>query len=526
MSAQGSRKVTGKKTGRPGKASLDFNRRSSGLLLHVTSLPGRHGSGDLGRAAHAFLDFCADAGQTWWQMLPVGPPGPHPGNSPYSSYSSVAGSPYLVSLDELGREGLLTPRELRPVRGLGDQQVNFKTVRAFREERLRAAHERFCDPALRRRYTRLRFPFYNFCGAEHPWLEDFALYCALKERYRGAPWSQWPAPLRSREPAAIDEARARLARHVDYHRFVQFLFDRQWQALHEHARRRGVGLVGDVPIFVAHDSVDVWCSPELFLLDRTGMPTRVSGFPPDVFSKTGQRWGHPLYDWEAHRKTCFRWWVARFEGTLRLFDAVRIDHFLGFSEYWSIPADSPGAEKGTWVKAPGRELFAALRDALGERPIIAEDLGRATPEALALRDEFGFPGMRILHQGFGTGGSDYNRPHSYVPRSVAYTGTHDNDTTVGWFRRLRLAERRTVLDYAGGAAKTLHLDLMRAVMTSVANTAIFPVQDLLGLDNRARMNTPGTAEGNWGWRLPRGGLAAAAAKHLRRLTELTRRLPE
>lgn len=524
MSAQGSRKERGKKTKRSGKASLDFNRRSSGLLLHVTSLPGRHGSGDVGREAHAFVDFCADAGQTWWQMLPVGPPGPHPGNSPYSSYSSVAGSPYLVSLDELGRLGLLTPRELKPVRGHNEQRVNFAAVRPYREQCLRAAHQRFSE-GRRGRFRKIQLACDHYRRAQAAWLDDFALYCALKARYRGAPWSQWPAPLRSRDPAALAAAREARAAEVDFHRFVQFLFDRQWQALHEHARRRGVGLVGDVPIFVAHDSVDVWCSPELFLLDRAGMPTRVSGFPPDVFSRTGQRWGHPLYDWEAHRRTRFRWWVARFQGTFRLFDAVRIDHFLGFSEYWSIPADSAGAAKGTWVKAPGRELFAALRDGLGERPIIAEDLGRATPAALALRDEFGFPGMRILHQAFGTGGSDYNRPHSYVPRSVAYTGTHDNDTTVGWFRRLRPAERRTVLDYAGGASKSIHLDLVRAVMTSVANTAIFPVQDLLGLDNRARMNTPGTAEGNWRWRLPPGKLTASVATDSRRLTELSRRLP-
>jgi 4-alpha-glucanotransferase len=271
--------------------------------------------------------------------------------------------------------------------------------------------------------------------------------------------------------------------------------------------------------------VDVWCNPRLFLLDEAGRPTAVSGFPPDVFSKTGQRWGHPLYNWEAHLETQFRWWVARFEGTFRLFDALRIDHFLGFNEYWSIPADCPTAKVGQWVKAPGHELFAELRDALGERPIIAEDLGRTTPEALALRDGFSFPGMRILHQAFGTGGSDYNRPHRYVTHCVAYTGTHDNDTTVGWFKQLRARERRTVLDYVGGAAGTIHRDLIRTVMASVADTAIFPVQDLLGLDNRARMNTPGTAEDNWGWRLPRGKLTAPVAKELRRMTELTARLP-
>src|SRR3954470_13085500 len=415
MSAQASRRRTAakSKTNGRGKAApaLAFDRRSSGLLLHVTSLPGRHGSGDLGREAHGFIDFCAAAGQTWWQMLPVGPPGPHPGNSPYSSYSSAAGSPYLVSLDELGREGLLTPRELRPPRNFDDANVNFAAVRAFREERLRAAHGRFTESRNRARQT----AYDRFRREQRAWLEDFALFCALKDNPRGAPWSEWDPPLRSRQPPALADARKALAREIDYHRFVQFLFDRQWQALRDHARRRGVGLIGDVPIFVAHDSVDVWCSPQLFLLDKTGRPTSVSGFPPDVFSKTGQRWGHPLYNWETHLESGFRWWVARFEGTFRLFDAARIDHFLGFSEYWSIPASSPTARKGQWVKAPGHELFTALRDALGERAIIAEDLGRQTCDALALRDEFRFPGMRILHQAFGKGGSDYNRPHRYVP---------------------------------------------------------------------------------------------------------------
>jgi 4-alpha-glucanotransferase len=501
-----------------------FDRRSSGLLLHVTSLPGRHGSGDLGREAHRFVDFCAEAGQTWWQMLPVGPPGPHPGNSPYSSYSSLAGSPYLVALDALGEDGLLRPAELRPVAGLGDRAVNFEAVRQYRDQRLRVAHQRFTEHR-RRSYRNLRGEYERFCREQASWVDDFALYCAIKDESAGAPWSRWDPPLRSRLPAALDEARLALAQQVDFHRFVQFMFDRQWQVLHEHARRRGVGLIGDVPIFVAHDSVDVWCNPGLFLLDKNGEPTSVSGFPPDVFSKDGQRWGHPLYNWESHLEDGFRWWVERFRGTFRLFDALRIDHFLGFSEYWSIPAGSPTAHKGKWVKAPGHELFTALREALGERPIIAEDLGRATPEALALRDELGFPGMRILHQAFGTGGSDYNRPHSYVRRCVAYTGTHDNDTTVGWFKQLRPGNRTTVLDYVGGKPATIHLELIRAVMASVADTAIFPVQDLLGLDSRARMNTPGTAEGNWVWRVAPGALTPPLAKQLRYLTELTRRLP-
>jgi 4-alpha-glucanotransferase len=516
MAARGSAKARGRKP-------LDFRRRSSGLLLHVTSLPGRHGSGDLGAEALRFVDFCADAGQTWWQMLPVGPPGAPPWNSPYSSHSSAAGSPFLVSLDVLARDGLLTPRELRRPAGADDARVSFESVNAFREERLRVAHERFCDPAFSRRNRRLLRDYLLFQGENRAWLEDFALFCALKERSGGAPWSQWDARVRRREPEALERARHGIGNRLDYHRFVQFLFDRQWQALRAHARHRGVGLIGDVPIYVIHDSVDVWCDPELFTLDRTGRPTRVSGVPPDAFSADGQRWGHPQYDWAAHRRQKFRWWVARFERTFRLFDAVRIDHFLGFNRVWSIPAASPTARWGRWVRSPGRELFETLRRHLGERPIIAEDLGVLTPQAAALRDHFGFPGMRVFHFGFG-GGDDYHRPHAYPHASVAYTGTHDNDTTVGWFDTLGPpSSRRDVLAYTGGTPRAIHRDAIRAVMVSAANTVIFPVQDLLGLDGRARMNTPGTAGGNWGWRVPAGALTRALATELRRLAGLSGR---
>jgi 4-alpha-glucanotransferase len=512
MAAAGSRKAHDKTT-------LDFRRRSSGLLLHVTSLPGRHGSGDLGREALRFVDFCADAGQTWWQMLPVGPPGPPPWNSPYSSPSSAAGSPNLVSLEALARDGLLTPRDLRPPAGASDAAVGFETVNAFRAQRLRAAHERF-----RREPGRLQQTFDAFRRRERAWLDDFALFGALKDCYGGAAWTQWPSDLRSRSPAALARAARDLAGEVDYHRFVQFLFDRQWQAVRAHARRRGVGLIGDVPIYVIHDSADVWCDPGLFRLDRSGRPTHVSGVPPDAFSADGQRWGHPQYDWPAHGRQKFRWWVARFARTFRLFDGVRIDHFLGFNRVWSIPAASPTARSGRWVRSPGRELFETLRRELGEKPIIAEDLGALTPQAAALRDRFGFPGMRVFHFGFG-GDDTYHRPHAYPHNAVAYTGTHDNDTTVGWFRSLRpAAVRRDVLTYTGGTGRTVHRDAVRAVMVSPANTAIFPVQDLLGLDGRSRMNTPGTAEGNWGWRVRRGALTTSLARELRELTRLGGRL--
>ena len=499
-----------------------FDRRASGLLLHVTSLPGPYGSGDLSIEAAKFIDFCAAAGQTLWQMLPVGPPGGPPGNSPYSSYSSAAGSPYLVSLDELaGSYGLMSRRELRPPAGADDRKVNFEAAHAFRDRALRTAYGRFRQGNGPRQ---LSGAFARFARKERGWLDDFALFCALKRRFDGAPWDRWDGGLRAREPETLARAAAELADELNFHRFVQFLFDRQWRAVRDLASRAGVALVGDIPIFVIHDSADVWCDRGLFALDARGRPTHVSGVPPDAFSDDGQRWGHPQYDWPAHRRQGFRWWVNRFERTFRLFDAVRIDHFLGFSRVWSIPARSPTARRGQWVPSPGHVLFATLRRAIGDRAVIAEDLGVLTPQAAALRDAFGFPGMRVMQFGFGGGGGDpYHRPHAYPPRSVAYTGTHDSDTVVGWFKRLSGPDRRNAADYAGDGGGAFHWSAIRSLMNSAAGTVVFPVQDVLGLDNRARMNTPGVAEGNWGWRLPPGALTPAHAKKLRRLAELSGR---
>ena len=503
------------------RPAFAFDRRASGLLLHVTSLPGPHGSGDLSEEAHGFVDFCADAGQTLWQMLPVGPPGGPPGNSPYSSYSSAAGSPYLVSLERLSWEGLLPPRDLRPPRELDGGHVNFEAVRVFRDEALRAAYERFRVDAAART---LNSAFETFAREQAEWLDDFALFCALKRRFHGAPWDQWDKPLRERNTKALARAAGELAEDVAFHRFVQFAFDRQWRDLHTHARRRGVALVGDIPIYVIHDSVDVWRDRRLFALDAAGRPTQVSGVPPDAFSDDGQLWGHPQYHWPAHRRQGFAWWVNRFRRTFRLFDAVRIDHFLGFSRVWSVRAGSKTARHGKWVKSPGHELFEVLRRELGDRAIIAEDLGVLTPEAAALRDAFGFPGMRVMQFGFGGGGGDaYHRPHSYPPRCVAYTGTHDSDTVVGWLKKLDAPDRRNALDYTGAPPADFHWSAIRSLMNSAAETVIFPVQDVLGLDNRARMNVPGVAAGNWGWRLAPRALTPAHARRLRRLAALAGR---
>jgi 4-alpha-glucanotransferase len=496
-----------------------FERRASGLLLHPTSLPGQYGSGDLGREAHAFVNFLAAAGQKWWQMLPVGPPGE--GHSPYSAASAFAGHPALVSPDVLVQRGLLKRKDVKPPRWRTASRVEHDRVLAFRTLLLRRAFETF-----RARRGDRSAAFERFVMENCFWLEDYVLFAALKDATGNAPWAQWEPGLRLRDPRALAEVRRSLADEVLFQQFVQFEFDRQWQALRERCAKDGIGLIGDVPIFVAYDSAEVWANPHLFVLDRAGRPKVVSGCPPDFFNANGQRWGHPHYAWAAHAKQGFRWWVERFRQTLRWFDAVRIDHFLGFHRVWSIPANSPTAKRGRYTPGPADAFFEALQEQLGDVPIIAEDLGAVVPEALALRDRFDFPGMRVLQFGFGDGGG-YHLPHNYPRRTVAYTGTHDNDTTAGWFQSIPVRERRRVLAYTGqngtGDPGGVTWSLIRAALASVADTAIFPAQDLLGLGSESRMNVPGEATGNWGWRLPARGLTPALAKRLRGMCELYER---
>jgi len=466
--------------------------------MHVTSLPGPNGCGDLGLEAHSFIDFLADAGQTWWQMLPVGPPGRAPAFSPYDSASAFASSPWLVSLEALSRDGLLAKRELQPASGLSVRRVNFPATLRFREERLRQAFAKF----QRRRGERSR-NFREFCEANSDWLEDFALFMAMRRDSGGKPWTQWESGVRQREPSALRAACERLAHEIAGHRFVQFAFDRQWRALRDHAHRRGIGLIGDLPIFVGHDSADVWSHPKLFQLDRHGQPRRTSGYPPDRFNQNGQHWGHPQYDWAKHDQTGFSWWVRRFERTYELFDAVRIDHFLGFTRTWSIPAHAKSAGGGRWMKSPGYKLFAAVEHKLGQRPMIAEDLGHVTPADLLLRDAFGLAPMRIFQFGFGSEPDSADHlPHNYSRLSAAYTGNHDNETVVGWFNGLPATLQKQVGTYTGATEAAPHAGIIRTLMASPANAVIFPMQDVLGLDGRARMNVPGTLEGNWQWRLP------------------------
>jgi 4-alpha-glucanotransferase len=495
--------------------------RASGLLLHPTCLPGPHGSGDLGREARAFVDFLAAGAQRWWQMLPVGPPGY--GESPYSAQSTFAGSPMLIALEPLVARGWLDEKEIVPAQWLADDHVEFPPAEEHRMRCLAAAFDRWSAKGK-------DAAFDAFCAQNDAWLDDFALFRALKRAHGGVQWTRWEAGVRRRDPKALAAARAKLARDVALEKFAQYVFADQWAALRAYAAERGIGLIGDIPIFVAHDSADVWQDPGSFFLDEHGEPTVVSGCPPDYFSTTGQRWGNPLYRWGRMKKGGYPWWAARLRAMLQRFDAIRIDHFIGFQRYWRIPADEPTAVKGMWMKGPGADFFVAMRKTLGDLPLIAEDLGAVTPAVFALRDRFRLPGIKILQFAFGT---DPNAPtflpHNYRRRSVVFTGTHDNDTTVGWFHdkgggwstrtpAQTQRERETVLRYLGTSGAEIHWDMIRLALASVARTALFPLQDVLGLGSEARMNRPGKETGNWMWRFSAGALSAAHAERLATFT--------
>ncbi|MCC6647048.1 MAG: 4-alpha-glucanotransferase [Polyangiaceae bacterium] len=496
-----------------------FEARRAGVLLHPTSLPGPHGSGDLGSEAHAFIDWLADAGQSYWQMLPVVPPAG--GHSPYQSSSAFAGDPGLVALADL--PGLpSTPAPRLPV-----DRVDFAATAAFRSEVRRRSFEqaRGADGLE---------PFLAYCAREAAWLEDYALYAALKQEHGGAAWTAFPTPLRDREPRALSAARERLMPSIRAHQYDQYLFDTQWAALRAHARERGVSLIGDLPIFVGHDSADVWQHRQLFQLDADGEPTVVAGVPPDYFSEDGQRWGNALYDWAAHERDGFAWWRARFRSILARFDAVRVDHFIGFHRTWAIPRAAATARAGRYEPSPGAALFDAVISALGPLPVIAEDLGVVTPEVTALRQRYGFPGMQVLEFSFNPGVDARDTlPHACGVDTVVYTGTHDNDTVEGWLADLhRRAARddaaREQLDYVRAyldRARPTAWDLVRLAHASHARSAIVPLQDLLGQGAEARMNTPGTTDGNWSYRALPGQIDAALGARLRSLTSTFARTP-
>lgn len=509
---------------------MNFSR-ASGILLHPTSLPGPYGIGDFGPEAFAFADFLEAAGQNIWQMLPLGPTGY--GDSPYACYSAFAGNTLLISPERLLAEGFLSEQDLTAVPSFPTQRVDFAAVHGYKDSILSSAFASF----RREANSEIQTAFASFCQQNKTWLNDYALFRALKDERSGAAWSDWEADLVAREPKAIAAAAQRLAPEIEAQKFYQFLFFRQWFALKDYCGKRNIKLVGDIPIFVAHDSADVWTHPEQFKLAPDGTPLVVAGVPPDYFSDTGQLWGNPHFNWERMQADGFSWWIDRVRATLQTFDVARIDHFRGFAASWEIPGGDKTAERGRWVEAPGRALFNAIKDALGEVPIIAEDLGVITPDVEALRDELGFPGMRILQFAFSSDPKNNDLPHNYHKNVVVYTGTHDNDTAVGWFRSVAGAgstrdakqidrEKEFCLGYLNSLGKEIHWDFIRAALASVANTAIVPLQDLLGLGSEARMNLPNSTEGNWSWRFESDALTSELADRLKDLTCVYGRLPE
>lgn len=491
--------------------------RSSGSLLHPSSLPGRYGIGDLGDEARRFVDFLAQSGQQVWQVLPLGPTGF--GDSPYQCFSAFAGNPYLVSPDRLVEDALLSAAEAASHPDFPDAVVDFGPVIHWKQSLLARAAATF---AARPSHP-LHGEYEAWCQSQ-PWLEEYALFMALKDAHGGASWDGWPEPLRQRDTRALETARHNLADGLHANRFAQWCFDRQWQEIRAYAHAQGIELLGDAPIFVSYDSADVWVRPDLFHLDANGRPTVVAGVPPDYFSETGQLWGNPLYDWDALAREDFAWWAARLRATLRQVDRIRLDHFIGFTRYWEIPAGAPDARQGRWMPGPGAALFEALERQLGKLPLVAEDLGEISPEVMALRDRFEFPGMRILQFGF-TGPDNPFLPHHHVPNALVYSGTHDNDTAIGWWQTAPEAERDFARRYLGVDGHDFAWDLIRAGMMSVADGFIAPIPDLLSLGGEARMNLPGRAAGNWSWRLPPGALTPALAERWRALAVIYGRCP-
>ncbi len=489
--------------------------RAAGVLLHVTSLPSPYGIGDLGPSAIAWVDRLAAAGQSWWQVLPLGPTGF--GHSPYQALSSFAANPLVISPDRLIEDGLLTANECGP-HSFPPDYVDFERVTPFKESILTLAWENFRHRAK----TQLHADFDEFLDATAAFQAEPALFMALRDRFKQAPFTQWPDEFERHEPAAIARARRELADSIDRFRFGQFCLFRQWKALKDYANRRGVRLLGDLPIFVSPDSSDVWSNPELFLLDERQRPRVVAGVPPDYFSANGQLWGNPLYDWDALKRTDYRWWIERLQARLEILDAIRIDHFRGFEAAWHVPAGAATAATGRWVPGPGADFFEKARQALGGLPLLAEDLGLITSAVTALRDQFQLPGMCVLQFAFNGDPSNPHLPHHCVHNAVVYTGTHDNDTTRGWYDAAPEHERANLWKYVGRADGGPHeavWEMIHLALSSPAAVAIVPLQDVLGLGSSARMNTPGRAEGQWRWRCTDDGLSNAGWERLGKLTQ-------
>ena len=496
-------------------------QRSSGVLLHISSLPSYGGIGDLGPAAYEFLNFLIAARQHVWQVLPLCPTGY--GNSPYAGSSAFAGNPFLVSLEYLSDWGWIDGKRIAGLAGRSGY-VDFYDIEQRKLPLLYEAAGNFLDhgpndPKLTAQWTE----FQQFCSVEENWLTDYALYAELRRQFNTGNWTEWPEALRRRDKQALAKFTAENTRALAQEQALQFAFSRQWNQLRATAARSGIRILGDVAIFVNMDSSDVWIHPEIFELDKDLKPTRVAGVPPDYFSPTGQRWGNPLYRWDALESSAFAWWVQRIRRARELYDIVRLDHFRGFEAYWAIPADDETAVNGKWIKAPGLTLFRALEAGLGPLPLVAEDLGLITPEVEILRKDLKMPGMKVIQFGFSDKGAHIHLPHEYTTNTIAYTGTHDNDTTQGWWKTAREVERTAVETYVGPVNGRPAWPLLRAVAGSVAEVAIFPAQDLLELGSEARMNTPSVAAGNWSWRVPEGSLKPELAARLAAIVEVTDR---
>ena len=495
-----------------------MQERASGILLHPSCLPSRGGIGDFGPAAYAFLDFLTEARQSVWQILPLAPVGY--GNSPYSALSAFAGNPYLVSLERLAERGWISADRVATLPD-GVSPVDYSQIEAKKMPLLEEAARTFlqeADPEGRKRFD-------EFCWLNGWWLEDFVLFLVLRRLHGSKSWNEWPREFVERRPETIAKAKQDYGQELSVNRAIQFFFFEQWRALHEECRHRGIRVMGDAAIFVSFDSADVWAHPDIFRLNEDLSPEVVAGVPPDYFSKNGQRWGNPLYRWDVLASRRYDWWVQRMKWQLQLCDILRIDHFRGFESYWEIPAEEETAVKGRWVKGPGEHFFNVLRHELGDMPVVAEDLGMITKDVVALRDRVGIPGMKVIQFGFGDPGAHMYLPHKYIENTVAYTGTHDNDTCVGWFENCSGAEREAARHYFGEAPDGIHWAMIRAAETSIARLCIIPLQDLLGLDSNSRMNIPAHPEGNWTWRFKPDALTPELAKKLAAITDIADRAP-
>lgn len=496
-------------------------QRASGVLLHPTSFPGPFGMGDLGPMAYEFVDFLAETGQQIWQILPLGPTG-H-GNSPYMSYSAMAGNHMLISLEQLRDRGLLTQEDLDSFPHFPEDTVDYDGVFAAKLTLLEKAAQVFLGSIDDETYQ----DYQQFCETCAFWLDDYAFFMAAKRAHDGASWHTWDMALAQRKPEAMASWHEKLSTVIACHKYFQFEFHRQWASLKRYANERHIQIVGDMPIYVAHDSVDVWAYPDNFMIDeKTLEPSEMAGVPPDYFSETGQLWGNPTYDWAVLKDRNFKWWMQRLKTLLEYVDLIRIDHFRGFQAYWAVKAGETTAINGEWIEAPGEAFFTAVKEEFGSLPILAEDLGLITPEVEELRDKFDFPGMKILQFAFGDNHNNPYLPFNCVRNSVIYTGTHDNDTTVGWFDQTGEYERDRVLRYVGGlGADGIHWSMIRLALSSISNQAIIPLQDVLGLGTSARMNSPGKADGNWDWRYRAEMLTGDLRERLRELTKLFGRAP-